>query len=57
MKLKSIISKKITALETSERSTNNYSSASWAYMQADNNGAIRALKQVETLLEFVKDLK
>lgn len=57
MKLYDIIKKKRQALEISERSTANYNAASWAYMQADNNGAIRSLKQLETLLEFVKETK
>jgi hypothetical protein len=57
MKLKQIIQKKLDSLAISERDLKMYNRANWPYMMADNNGAIRALKQVETLLEFVKDLK
>lgn len=57
MKLKDIIVKKIDSLQSSERNLDMYNLANWPYKMADNNGAIRALKQVETLLEFVKDMK
>lgn len=57
MRLRSIIQRAIESCETAERSVKAYDVPNWAYLQADSNGSIRALKQLDDLLGFVKESK
>lgn len=49
--LKSILDKMLDELETERSKKAHYDSPAWAYLQADNNGAVRALKRVIDLLD------
>lgn len=53
LKILRIIVEGLLAEAESERSNKKllYESPAWAYIQADNNGVIRTLKQINTLLD------
>lgn len=57
MRLRAIIKRSLESIQGQERSPGAYSSPSWAFAQADANGSIRTLKQIDDLLSFVKETK
>ena len=51
-RLATIIDKKIT--ESSKTPKTDYDTPSWAYKQADANGYLRALKELQTLTQHIR---
>lgn len=49
--LKTIVERYLRDEESKRLSKTNYESPSWAYLQADGNGAVRILKLMNTLLD------
>jgi hypothetical protein len=53
-RFRQLIEDKERTLLAEETTPGDYDNPSWAYKQADRNGAKRALKQLKQLLEFLE---
>lgn len=54
-KLNKVCYNRLDACVTSKRAKPDYQSSSWAYIQADQNGYERAMKEIIELIESIEE--